>query len=180
MRNKVSNKLKIILLGIATLIVAYIIYNIAIIETIEIKRQLDNNIEQLNQMSNAKKQIKQLTRELARINQDFTSADVDQSKFREYVLEKINNSISKMDYVKLIEIPQEHCFRKNNYDIYTYSLLLEGDFFQLQRLVYSWETGFLKKKIRSVSYYTKVDNKTGAESLMFKIYIQNIIHNEDH
>lgn len=177
MFSKLAPKNRLVLLAAFFLAGLWLIYGMAVKETLLLKNTAKSNTEQLARMEGTQGQIEALQRELEGLNSQSEVLEGGEEKFREKLLEEANSHCRALGIV-LREFPKAHFTWQDGYKISTYSLLAGGSFIKLQRLVYNLETGLFNGKVSSVHYFTKTDFKTGRKSLFVKIYFQNIIKNE--
>lgn len=156
-----------------------IIYQIAIKETMGLHDAIKENESKAHELEDAPKEFSRLQEEMDALTKNMGTETGENEKFREQLLEKATTYCHTLG-ITLQEFPQAHTYIEADYTIQTYSIIAEGNFLKLQKLVYLVETGFGKGKVPSTQYYIKTDFKTGRKSLFLKLVIQYITKNEKH
>lgn len=176
--NKLSSKNKLLALGIITMVGVFIIYQIALKETLVLHKTLQSNKQSLQEISNTMDQVMKLEFDLHELQQLLAPQAVDGEAFKEMLLSEIN-SFSEKKAITLRELPEKHLFNDPEYTILTYSLLVEGGFINLQRLVYFFETGIFKGFIRSVNFTARTNPISHKRNLVMVVYFQIIIQKHE-
>jgi len=173
MMENLTNKNKLIILGVAILIMVILMYHLAIKKTLYLWKE--NNIlsEKIEMLENAPNMIKNIEMELGGIKNLIYTGDSNPDNFRVELL-KIIAKNSAMHKVTFKELPEYYSNNQNEYWIHANKITLEGDFKHLISFIHSLEEDDHAGNLVSSCFYIIKDIRTKKESLMADIYIQTI------
>ena len=173
MFSKLTYKQKATYLIIATFIFIILVYSLGIKKTIDLHRQCNDLHEQLVSAGDAPQQINILQKKLKEVEYLVGSSSDNEKGNSEDILEKCGQYCTKNNLV-IRDFPSSCEFQKQNYQIVTNTVEIEGRYIRLLKLLYELEHDNNVGKISSVSFFLKKDNRTNRLSLLEKIYIQNV------
>ncbi len=177
MLNNLSNKHKSIVLFIGMLFAIISTYNLAFEKTLDLKSQCSKITGKLNHLENAPRHINEITAQIENIdhrvgkNKQFVDAE-------ELLLEKAGRLCQQEDVI-FKEFPGNHTVTNKEYQLVSYSLILQGEFISLLKILYELEQDFPYGKIAAVHFFTEKDVRTGKKELNMKMIIQSIKLKED-
>jgi len=129
--------------------------------------------QQLTLAENAPQKIAEIKNRISEIETRIGSNQSKEVDFQDMLLEKVS-SYCKTNGLVLKEFPQTHCFSQQDYLIETNTIIVEGDFIKLLKLVYGLENDFEIGKVVSVKFLTNEDFRSKRLYLSAVIYYQNI------
>jgi len=129
--------------------------------------------QQLSMAENAPEKIAGIKNRIAEIETRIGSNQSMEVDFQDLLLEKVSG-YCKLNNLVLKEFPQTHSFSQQDYLIETNTIVVEGGFIKLLKLVYSLENDFEIGKVVSVKFSTKEDFRSKQLCLSAIIYYQNI------
>ena len=174
MKKKLTYKQRLLYTLIGAFIAAFVIYNMALSETIEIAMKNSDFREQIAKSQDAPEQIKILTKKIKRIeqlvgtNKDYATIDIHQE-----LLESVTGYVQKNGLV-LKDFPQPYINTANGYVTKTAQLTVEGGFINLLKLIYFLENNYNVGKVVAVDFKTSKELRTRKRKLNTTIYIQNV------
>lgn len=172
MFKNITYKKKLIILLAGFVIFLFVAYSLSIKNTFELADQCEAYETQLDFVKDAPVKIAQLQKELDSKEQ-LLGRNLSETEFQEQLLQKISSHCSKNDLV-IRELPQVHTYRQHEYEIETYTTVIEGSYVRLLKLLYAMEQEYRIGKVVSAKFISKKDFKTNRLRLTLSMYIQNI------
>ena len=174
MKKKLTYKQRLLYILIGGGVFSFVIYNMALSNTIDIAIKNSEYREQIAKSKNAPEQIKILTQKIKRIeqlvgtNKDYTAVDIHQ-----VLLESVTGYVQKNELI-LKDFPQPYITSNNGYVTKTAELTVEGRFINLLKLIYFLENNYTVGKVVAVDFKTSKELRTRKRKLNTTIYIQNV------
>ena len=159
----------------AFVLACFIIYSIAIKETINAKKSCAKLEDQLKHVENAPVQIAELDQKTERINK-VINANKQNKSFNEYLLDRVSD-FSVKNSLLIKHFPKNHSYAKGDYSINTNIITVEGSYIKLLKLLHHLEIIEKTGHLSSVEYLSYLDRETKKMKLEMKIYIQTIENN---
>ncbi len=174
MKKKLTYKQRLLYTLVGAFLFSFVIYNMAIADSIELAFKNSEFREQIAKSQNAPEQIKILTKKIKQIeqlvgtNKDYSSVDIHQE-----LLESVTGYVQKNNLV-LKDFPQPYLTTANGYVTKTAQLTVEGGFINLLKLIYFLENNYTVGKVVAVDFKTSKELRTRKRKLNTTIYIQNV------
>lgn len=165
-------KRNIILFGL-TLLFFFLSWSLAISETFMLSNQIDTYNHELEVIKNAPIQIAKIESELAQLEGESQVLYSGVLDFREGLLRELTSLCSEYN-VKLLSFPEYLMQSQQDIELATSIVLLKGDFKNLIKLLYEFETNTSIGKISSADFYVKESRTTKKRDLYLTLYIQSI------
>ncbi len=134
--------------------------------------------EILISVSNAPEKIQSIMNRLGTIEQSIGSNAKNDAGFQEKLLGKISSYCQEQKII-LREFPQTHWYEQQDYTVETYTVVLEGSYIKLLKLLNMLESEHYGK-ITSVKFESQKDYISNITKLTATIYLQNIKNNKKH
>jgi len=166
-----KKKFRYLIIGFALLLL--ISWQASIKKTLVLKSECSDMEQQLSMAENAPEKIAGIKNRIAEIETRIGSNQSMEVDFQDLLLEKVSG-YCKLNNLVLKEFPQTHSFSQQDYLIETNTIVVEGGFIKLLKLVYSLENDFEIGKVVSVKFTTKEDFRSKQLCLSAIIYYQNI------
>jgi len=166
-------KKKNLLLLVVAIIVALLIYSLAIKRTITAYTQFSVNKEKMEQAANAPAMTEQLEKELIRMDTKIGNHNTKNVNIDEALLSLLTDYCQSKQAV-LREFPETTYTEDGDLQIETNQFMIGGNFSTLINLVYLLEQKYNLGKIVAVNYQLKKDFKTKEMQLTATIFLQNI------
>ena len=170
---RITNKLKLILLAIGSLLLVLVMYRMAFSKTIRLRSDcihVEQNLESSNLLP---MQIEAIQMELHGLERIIGNNSNDENFLRQQLLEKVGNYCQDHS-VKLIEIPDINSQFVNGYNIQNNVVRIQGSFKAMLGVVHKLEQEWKLARVMSVRFYLKRDVRKRIEYLTADIYLQNI------
>ena len=161
------------LLLAAVLVIAYLIYVLAISKTTAAFHDYKNLQKNVELVKNAQVMANQLEKELLQIDSRIGNNNINGLQTEQALLELLSN-YCKSNKATLREFPASTNFAQGDLLIETNKFVVEGDFSTLLKLVYLLEQKNKLGKVTSVRYQYKKDVITRNMALTATVYLQNI------
>lgn len=168
----VSYKRKIKYLLGGAVFFLFVCYYVSLSKTVALVRQCHEMEDLLTTVADAPEKIKAITKKLHAIESSVSSGEKDKLNFQEELLEKVSH-YCQVHRLILREFPQIHRYTQQNYNIETFTVVVEGPYIKLLKLAYSLESERTGKMI-SIRFESKKDYKTNSVRLLATIYLQKI------
>jgi hypothetical protein len=172
--NKWNYKNKLVLLGIAAIVLFFIIYKMAICETIAIRQKTIDYTEQLNSIQKAPQEIGRIKRKLDNFA-DIVGKTMDTTYRNEPLLEFLSQ-VCKTNQVTLSDYMSPHISEQVDFRVETRIAVIEGRFMQLLKTLNSVEQNYKRGKTVAADFNLKEDLRTNQRRLYLTIYIQSVIN----
>jgi hypothetical protein len=171
--NGLTYKKKNLLLLLITVVVAFMIYFLAIKKTITAYTEYTESKSKMEEAANAPAMAEQLEKELIRMDSKIGNHSALQGNVNEELLNLLTTYCQSRRAV-LREFPQTTFSEDGNLTVETNQFMVGGDFFTLINLVYLLEQKYNLGKIVAVNYQLKKDFKTKEMQLTATVFLQNI------
>ncbi|MEZ5199167.1 MAG: hypothetical protein R2764_23130 [Bacteroidales bacterium] len=172
MFKNLTYKKKLQLIFIGALVMLFVVYHMAISKTLNRRSQCKELQGQLVTIENAPTQMAEIHSELTRIGK-IIGKENNKEDFRQKILEE-TTKFCENNKIRINEIPEPVVIDKNDYEIYTHTLVLEGDFQNLVRYIYELEQNLELSNVTSAKFYSAKEVRTKQKKLYLKLFIQNI------
>ena len=170
---KVSNKNKLILLAIGTLLLVYLCYNWSFSKTISNYKEIATYKDYMATNGSYKTQIVQLQKEIKKYTSNGIVKNEDKKVAQDKLFQFISAYILKRN-MRINQVPETIKSNMGGYDVETNLYKIQGDFHQLVSLVYEVEHHERLAKVSSLQIKKQLDRKTKKEYIEAAIYLQNI------
>jgi len=162
---------KFICTAVGLLIILLLSWNMAIRPTWTCLTELNEVNKEMTSSDISEKTVADLEKQLSDIRLTHTAAQ-DPLK-SELIFKKISDISELGSQVKILQFPEVHLTKLNDYQIGTMKLELEGSFQNLVRFIFDLENEPSIGGIASIHFYLDKDFKLNKESLRLDILIQN-------
>jgi hypothetical protein len=172
MLKKLNYKNKIIVLGLAALVLFYLIFKLAVSETIGLHSKLSDLETKMATIENAPKEIESIQ---AKLN-NFASIlgkSIDTTYRNEPFLEFLS-VVCKENNTTLADYIAPHVFNQGDFFIETRTAVIEGKFINLVSTLFAIEKKYMRGKTTSACYQVKEDFRTKQRRLYLTVMIQSI------
>lgn len=173
MLKKLTYKKKNLFLVLIALIVALMVYFLAIKKTMAVYAEFTENKSKMEKAANAPLLAAQLEKELMVMDSKIASQNNRQGNVDDAVLSLIT-TYCQNNHAVLLDFPETTYSEDGNLSIETRQFMIGGDFFTLINLVYLLEQKYNLGKLVAVNYQLKKDFKTKEMQLTATISLQNI------
>lgn len=173
MFSKVSNKRKLFLLAIGSVILLFVMFRLAFSKTLELRRNcvvIEQNLGSSNQLPLL---IESLQAEISDLERIIGSNSNDENFIRQQLLENVGE-YCQLHSIQLMEIPYINSRYNNGYNFQNNLVRLQGDYKTMLGLVYKLENEWKIARVMSVKFYLKRDIRQRKDFLFADIYLQNI------
>lgn len=164
-----SYKIRFYLLIGAIPILIVLCWKLAVSQTVESYRNLDQLRISINQYSDPDRTLEVLYNELAIIQEN---VEADPEKVDEHLMDAVSKNIKRFR-IRLEEFPETHSFNSNSFKVQTFRLRFSGRYSDLLRFIHFAEYEINSCQIVSVGFQRKVHRKTG-EKLFMDLYFQSV------
>lgn len=170
----INHKNKLILLGIGTCLLFYLIYSLAISETIALQKNAIESQIKLETITKAPQEIESIRKKMdayaAKMGKT-TDTTWHNEPFLEFVSEtcKKNNAI-------LNDYASPHIFEQGDFRVETRIAMIGGQFFDLVKVLHQIEQGYVFGKNVSANFELKEDFRTNTKHLYVTLYVQSVIN----
>lgn len=171
--NKLTYKYRFYILLGGIFIVSILTYKLAIKKTLELKAECSKIENELNSVGYAPQKISVLRKRLSEIEKLYGSDFEDLDKLQEKLLQHIGLTCKQYDLV-LIELPEVHQYKNNDYVIKTFKVVVEGNYIDILKFVYDLEFKPALGRLASIKFYTQTNYRKNNKILYAQIIIQNI------
>ncbi|MCD4664837.1 MAG: hypothetical protein K8R68_06155 [Bacteroidales bacterium] len=152
---------------------AFIIYFLAIKKTI-VRKTLCNDLqEQLLVVENAPEQMTSIRTELKKVESVIGKESKSGVNFRQMVLEKTSHYCEQYG-ILIKDIPEPIVMERNDYEIMTHTITLQGGFHDLIKFLFELEKYWSLGNISSAKFHTEKKIRTKQNYLYISIYLQNV------
>jgi hypothetical protein len=157
---------------IASGVMVFVVYYLAIGKTIELRNQCIDLNEELVLIEDAPGKMDLLNSEVKQIENLIGGNNNDDGDFRQFLLEK-TSYYCESNNVEIKEIPEPITADHNEYEILTHTIILKGDFQKLNNFIYEMEQKMKVRNITSVRFYIIKDLQSKKEELHLTMYFRN-------
>ena len=171
--NKLTNKYRFYLLLAGTFVALLLAYNMAINNTIELKKTCNKIEHDLNKAGDAPRKIAAIEKKLVSIESLYGSDFEDLDKLQEKLLNHISQSCKQYE-LTLIELPNVHEFEHSDYVIKTFKIVVEGNYTNILKFIYDLEFKPALGRLASIKFSTQTNYRNSNKKLFAQIIIQNI------
>lgn len=171
------NKKKVRYLVLTSLVLLFIVYKIAIAETINIWLNNKQIKLELSKLESAPSQIAIYEKKITSLDKLIVANDSAMNNYHGILISEISR-LCKLKNVIVKYYPDGHRFKNNNFFIETNYIVLEGEFSDLLILLNKLEIQKKVGHITSVSFEAIPNFKNDSYKLNLTIYVQNIYESE--
>jgi hypothetical protein len=174
MNKKITYKQRLLYALIGGVVFSFIVYNLALADTISLAQKNSDFKEQIAKNQDAPEQIKIAKQKIKRIeqlvgtNKDYGAIDIHQ-----VLLESVTGYVQQNNLI-LKDFHQPYITTENGYVTKTAQLTVEGDFISLLKLIYFLEKDYSVGKVVAVDFKTHKELRTRKRKLNTTIYLQNV------
>lgn len=151
----------------------WLIYVLAVADTVELIQYNIRVKKQVQNLSNAPQKIDMLQEQLQILERDLGGIDEDYIQHQDLLLEKVSHFCYK-HYLALREFPHYQKEIDNSFEIYTTRIEVTGSFHNILKLTYYLEQEIQAGRVSSLLIEKRKDRKTRRIVLTGIIYLQNI------
>lgn len=173
MKIKLTYHKKVVYLFILTGVFAIILYQIALVDTIDLITENSQFEADISKNKDAPLQIKTLKLKIEKIKQLIGNNDYDGLDMHQELLISITEYIQTHQIV-LKDFPQPYISTEKGYLTKTAKVTVEGDFITILRLIYFLEHNYFVGKVIAVDFKATKQLKTKKRRLNTTIYLQNV------
>jgi len=166
-------KKKNIILLVGFILLLILSWNLAMVETFNLKNQIQMVNKELRSAENAPLQIAQLNRELNQIQGNSKLLYSSVLQMREALLSELVQLTSK-HRVNLKSFPEYFIQEKEDFELTTSPIILEGSFKNLLQLMDEFEKSNTSGKVSSALFRVEESRRSGKRTLYLTLYIQSI------
>lgn len=171
MLNSLTYKQRNTLLIPVVIILLWVSYRYAILNTITLYSQV-STLE--NQMANhSPEKLVRLKSKLKKLNNKLNNYKFDDKRDKEFIL-GITSDFCAKNKLTLSEFPEANIIEDETNRLETLTISAQGTYIGLLKLLHFLEHQNQVGRISSVHYYSQFDHKNQITRLFAKIYIQNI------
>ena len=171
MIDKLSNKSKFYLVLVGFLFAIWLSYLFAFSRTGELRTTVKQRMQQLEGIQYAPKRLQIIRQQTARL--DKLIGNVNGEETSPYLIEKAGR-YCKENNLTLYEISPKHIFEKDGFAVATQKLIVQGQFKKLLKLLNDLEHHSEAGKLRSVTFESEYNFRTGMKELSGIYYIQSV------
>lgn len=169
---------QLILLYVAGVFLSFIlVYKIALKPTFQLKKEYKEKEAVLENVSTAPVQIKNISKRLNQIDNQFKLLSFEENTSRDRILEEIAGYCNK-HRLTVYNYPELHQYNNKTFTIESNRIVVKGGFIKLLKLVNYLEGKADFGRIISLSFNTEVNRKTKRKELYLELIFQNIRNNE--
>ncbi len=165
-------KKNIILLS-GTVLFLILSWNLAFKETVELSRNIERIETELTNAAKAPEEIVQLESELSLMQGNTKMLYSSVLDMRESLLAEMSQLTNKYN-VSLKSFPEYYIQEKENFELTTSPIVLQGSFKNLLMLMDEFEKNNTSGKVSSAHFIIKESLRTRKRSLYLTLYIQSI------
>lgn len=173
MLKNLTYRKKNILLLVCSVLFSLIIYFFSVAQTIKLITLCNRLEQQLHLADDAPQKLSELKFQLGHITSRLGQAGKFGGDVQQALLEMISGFCNENNLV-LKEFPQPVITIEQNFVVETNTVVVEGEFIKLLKLVYQLEQVQRIGKVSSVHFQAKEDVKTKRLVLTASLYLQNI------
>jgi len=163
---------KNIVLIIGFLVSLYICYQLAISKTLEQKEQHNELSKEVLLSKNGPKQLSLLKQKEVYYDSLLTKYQLDGSSVQNNLL-KVINAYSEANNIKVISFLEPHLIIKNELIIKTYDFTLEGQYNDINKLIYQLEQHTKFGEIINLKFEKKNNFRTGRYYLRARVLLKS-------
>lgn len=170
-----TNKFRLLL--VAGLLLIYVAYSFAFKRTIELNTQNKELSKTALQLETAPQKLNELKAKINKLEKNVNA--IGNKSVHELILDTISFHCSNNN-LTIRQFPPPIIFNEPDYNVETNIIEIEGSFVNLVKLIFHLEQKVKIGKLVSCDFFIKTDNKTRSNALWCKLYIQNIVSNENN
>lgn len=167
---KYSYKQLNLLLLLAGILILLLVYRQNIRPTIDLRQQCRQMEAQLTKANNAHARLQILRTEQKRLNNVSGNSKLSNEEIRQAIL---SNTNLFSEQATLTAIKEPHVYNRNQLEVLTHSLELQGHFKELIRITHQFENRFTGARLSALKLYSVEDSRTKKTSLYGTYYFQN-------
>ncbi|MBV7269085.1 hypothetical protein [Winogradskyella luteola] len=167
-----TKKQKNIILVIGFVFALLICYQFAISNTLEQKQQYDTLSKEVLLSKNAPKKLSLLKQKEVYYDSLLTKYQLDGSSIQNNLL-RVINAFAESNNLKVVSFLEPHITVKNDLTVKTYNFTLEGQFNDINQLVYQLEQQTKFGEIVNLHFEKKKNFRTGRYFLQAKILLKS-------
>ncbi len=171
MKNKITYRNRFFLLLLGLLILIWLAFAYGFSKTIDLKKQLKNKKFQLVEIQDAPSQLKHIKQQLELFEGKLGKISGDESGT--YLIQIVGNFCQENNLM-LHEFTPKHTFIKDGVVIITQNIIVKGSFKNSLLLLSLLEENPEIGNLRSVSFESQTDMKSGNKELFVSYYLQSI------
>lgn len=168
-----THKKKFILLVLGVLFFGVMAWNLALIETIQLSKELSLKEERLTQLKTAPQKIARIEQELASFKGSTQQYKMSVEQMRRNLLFEVSDLASQYK-LKIDDYPSYFETTQNEFTLYTSPIYLSGKYKNMVEFIYALERKQTVGKISSASFIIKETPRTKKRMLKLNLYIQSI------
>ncbi|MCW3787906.1 hypothetical protein [Plebeiibacterium sediminum] len=172
MWNNLSYKKRFYRIIIGLILLICLSYKFAFQNTLLLKDNLEQLKTELRKIENAPYKLNMIQQKLDEIDTRIGDVNFEIDKGG-YLIDIIGDFCKRNDLV-LNEIPQKHVFNKENFNVVTFKVLIEGSFKRQLQLLNEIEDQPIIGKVRSVCFESKYDLKLKKKFLYGSYLFQSL------
>lgn len=172
MIKRLNYKNRIIFLGIAAVFLFFLIYQLAISETVMAHRKLKDAQKQLLLIEKAPEEIALIRTKLDKFDAA-VGGDMDTVYRNEPLLEFLS-FVCRKNQTILADYLSPHIYNQDEFVIETKTAVIEGRFLDLINTLNEVEQGYMHGKTVSAGFQLKEDLKSGQRRLFLTIFMQSV------
>lgn len=158
-------------LSVLALLSVFLVYFIALSETVRVKRNLDDVEGKLAGLEALPQKIKSAENELALLNRKIGEDIQGNQEFQKTLFDQVSGNCSKYSLV-LRDFPRIETFQDMGFTYLTGYARVEGPYIALLKMLYSLETGPSPGRILSVDFISAEDRRMNRLRLTMAVYFQ--------
>lgn len=151
-------------------ILLLIIWFFAISKTVDQFREQKRLDIELEKLERAPLQLSQMEQSLERMNAAIGNSSENLSV--DQIFRRVSEYVVTTKDLRIINFPNNNIFKKSNYTVYTYTIKMKGNFFNLLKMLNFFEGNKSIGKIVGVDFKVEKDIRTKTKSLMMLMYVQ--------
>lgn len=167
-----SKKQKNILLVIGFVLILFICYQMAISRTLEQKQQYSKLSKEELLSKNAPKQLSLLKVKEKHYDSLLTKYQLDESSIQNNLL-KVITKFAEINDLKIVSFFEPHVITKNDLTISTYMFSVEGNYNNINQLIYLLEQQTKFGEIINLHFEKKKNYRTGKFYLQAKVLLKS-------
>lgn len=168
-----SYRKKNIILIIGVLVLFWLSWNLALVETIELEEKVSHMELELESIKNAPEEINRLKMEIDKVNHQSEKLHLSIMEMRKNLLLQVSTLADKYS-LSLNSFPDYYVQSVENIELTTSPVVLSGEFKGMIQLIYDFEKNTKVGKISSASFEIKVSPRTKKRTLSLTLYVQSI------
>lgn len=165
-----KQKNRVLLAGVAVLL--WVVYALAIANTVAVKTNCDVQQAQLDSLEGAPEKLVQLQTQLARFSMLTGGRNDSVHDMHEQLLDFVTVYCNEHD-LDLREFIQPVRYAQQEWTVETHPFTVDGDYIAIVQFIRALELSSIGRVV-SVDFHSKTDNKTKVQLLHATIYVQNI------